>query len=323
MKKDTPLAFEVPTKSSYYKVDERLLEKQIHTRKNRQGEPYKKTVRRFVMSAVLLGAEVDSFTDVDKSMTCSRTYGGFASDLGISPASVNRGLNALADGGIIERVGQSEYASKLEKPKDAKDAPYIRVETWIFKVKVKDKRKDEAGNEYVYERELTNSEVLVFALIFTRCDNSKKGTNKFTASYDEIGNLLGFSRRKVSDAVRVLEANGLIMRSAIGVTRKYKNIFNINKRLLTRNRKAEAAAIATDWQLDSREREVWYAQRKQEAEERAERNEQKARTDNRFKAADTELRALASKEAFAELRGDLSELTQIKSSALKRCDGCI
>lgn len=99
MKKVAPLNFEVPAKSSYYKLDKRMLANEVHIRKNRKGEPCKKSVRRFALTAAILSAEVHSFTDKDKGMTCSRTYEGFSRDLSISPASVNRSLNSLKEKG--------------------------------------------------------------------------------------------------------------------------------------------------------------------------------------------------------------------------------
>lgn len=322
MKKVAPLNFEVPAKSSYYKLDKRMLANEVHIRKNRKGEPCKKSVRRFALTAAILSAEVHSFTDKDKGMTCSRTYEGFSRDLSISPASVNRSLNSLKEKGIIERVGQSEYVSSLAKLKNSKEFNYIRLESWVLNITVKEKKKDEQGNTIISERPIRKSESLVFALIFTHCDNKKKkGTNKYPASYKEMADFLRLTQRAVRSAVAVLEFNGLIGRSMKGVSRKYKNVFYVNDNLLTQSREAKAETAdskqtkdkPSETKTETVSREVWYAQRKQEAEERAERNERKAQTDNRFKTADTELRTLASKEAYAELRGELSELALLQA----------
>ena len=309
------LAFELPKKTEYYRVDESLLEKKYTTRTYGDYAPRSVKVRRFSASSISVGAEILSFTDKEKDMTCSRTYSGFAADLGISESSVHRGLKELTAAGVIKRRSQSEYIA-AEEPQDG--STYLRLEKWTANIIVKVKKK-KGGNEYISERPLTLSERLVFALIFTRCDNKKKGTNKYTASYRDMGAILGLSERTVSNAVNVLIYNGLITRSAKGVTRKYKNIFNVNNKLLTRNRDTEAADADDDGGEEKAQtqtkpsRERWYAERKQAAEERAERNERKARSDNRFKAADTELRTLASKEAFAEVRGNLTELTRIQT----------
>ena len=135
--------------------------------------------------------------------------------------------------------------------------------------------------------------------------------------------VLGISEKTISKAVNTLTAAELVIRAEYerGVNRTHKSIYHINKRLLSRNRAATSSLIGGERQAktpaeakaEGSERARWYAQRKQEAEERAERNERKARTDNRFKAADTELRTLASKEAYADLRGDLEELTLLQA----------
>lgn len=295
---------ELPAKRAYTRIPTVLFKKiKLNAA---EGEPAERQ-QRFTLSAVAAGGEIYSFTcdKVDgEQPTCTRTYEGFSRDLGISVSSVGRAVGSLIKGGAIERKGQSEYITTLNKA-----GTFLRLENWVNSIKIKVTNKE--GE--VIERRLTLAERLIFSLIFTHCDNGKKGGNKYTASYKDIHTVLGLSEKTISKAISTLTAAGLVIRAEYerGVNRTHKSIYHINKRLLSRNR--AATSFIDEAKSEAVSREVWYAQRKQEAEERAERNEKKARTDNRFKAADTELRALASKEAFAELRGDLSELTQIQA----------
>lgn len=299
---------ELPAKRAYIRIHVALFKRQKFNMNN--AEPVTR-VRRHTLSAVVAGGEVYSFS-CDKvngeQPTCTRTYEGFSRDLGISVSSVGRAVGSLIKGGMIERKGQSEYITTLNK-----SGTFLRLENWVNTVQIKVMAK----NGEVTERRLTLAERLVFSLIFTHCDNGKKGGNKYCASYKEMRNVLGISEKTICKAINTLTVAGLVLRAEYerGVNRAHKSIYHINKRLLSRNRAAtpNEDKKAQTSNEDRAGRERWYAQRKQEAEERAERNERKARTDNRFKATDTELRTLASKEAFAELRGELTELMQIQA----------
>lgn len=305
---------ELPAKRAYTRIPTVLLK--IIKLNTAQGE-HAKRVQRFTLSAVAAGGQIYSFT-CDKvngeQPTCTRTYKGFSRDLGISVSSVSRAVGSLIAGGMVERTGQSEYITTLNKA-----GTFLRLENWVntIKIKVTNKKGE------VIERRLTLAERLVFSLIFTHCDTGKGGDNKYCASNAQIGRILGLNPKTVSKAINTLIAAGLVIRAEYerGVNRTHKSTYHINKRLLSRNRVATSPLIGAKRQpktpeearAESIDRERWYAQRRQEAEERAERNERKARTDNRFKAADTELRALASKEAYADLRGDLEELTLLQA----------
>ena len=305
---------ELPAKRAYTRIPTVLLKKiKFNTAEGKRAE----RALRFTLSAVAAGGQIYSFT-CDKvngeQPTCTRTYEGFSRDLGISVSSVGRAVGSLIAGGMVERTGQSEYITTLNKA-----GTFLRLENWVntIKIKVTNKKGE------VIERRLTLAERLVFSLIFTHCDNGKKGGNKYVASYKEMRAVLGISEKTISKAINTLTAAGLVIRAEYerGVNRTHKSIYHINKRLLSRNRAATSSLIGGERQAktpaeakaEGSERARWYAQRKQEAEERAERNERKARTDNRFKAADTELRTLASKEAYADLRGDLEELTLLQA----------
>lgn len=305
---------ELPAKRAYTRIPTMLLKKiKLNTAENE----HIKYVREYKLSAVAAGGEVYSFT-CDKvngeQPTCTRTYKGFSRDLGISVSSVSRAVGSLIKGGAIERKGQSEYITTLDK-----SGTFLRLESWVNTITIKFTNKQ--GK--VVERKLRLSERFVFSLIFTHCDTGKGGDNKYSASNAEIGRILGLNPKTVSNAINTLIAAGLVIRAEYerGVNSTHKSTYHINKRLLSRNRVAASSPIGAKRQpktpeearAESIDRERWYAQRRQEAEERAERNERKARTDNRFKAADRELRSLAMKEAFAELAGELEELAKIQS----------
>lgn len=304
---------ELPAKRAYMRIPTVLLKK---TKLNTAKGEYTKSAQHYTLSAVAAGGQIYSFT-CDKvngeQPTCTRTYEAFSRDLGISVSSVGRAVGSLIAGGMVERKSQSEYITTLDKA-----GTFLRLENWVNTIKIKVTNiKDE-----VTERRLTLAERLVFSLIFTHCDNGKKGGNKYVASYKEMHAVLGISEKTISKAINTLIAAGLVIRAEYerGVNRTHKSIYHINNRLLSRNRAATSliggerqAKTPAEAKAEGSDRARWYAQHKQEAEERAERNERKARTDNRFKAADTELRTLASKEAYADLRGDLEELTLLQA----------
>ena len=299
----------LPAKRTYMRTCVALFKKvKLNTAEGRV-----KFVRQYALSAVAAGGEIYSFTR-DKvngeQPTCTRTYEAFSRDLGISVSSIGRAVGSLIEGGAIERKGQSEYITKLDK-----SGAFLRLENWVNTIKITVINKE--GK--VKERPLAMSERFTYSLIFTRCDTGKGGGNKYCASNAEIGRILGIDPKTVSKAVNTLISVGLLIRSKRGVNAGQKSTYHIPDKLLSRNR-GEASPIDEERQAktpaeakaEGSDRARWYAQRRQEAEGRAERNERKARTDNRFKAADTELRKLASKEAYAELRGDLSELALLQ-----------
>ena len=304
---------ELPQRRAYMRVPVALLKKsKLNTV---EGERVKH-IRKYSLTAVAAGGEVYSFT-CDKvngeQPTCTRTYEGFSRDLGISVSSVGRAVGSLIEGGAIERTGQSEYITTLDK-----HGTFLRLENWVNTVKIK----FTDGQGKVIERRLTLAERLTFSLIFTHCDTGKGGGNKYCAGNAEIGRILGLNPKTVSKAVNTLIAAGLLIRAEYerGVNAGHKSIYHIPNKLLSRSR-GEASPIGgekrsktpAEAKTEGADRARWYARRKQEAEDRAERNERKARTDNRFKAVDTELTALAMKEAFAELAGDLAGLTKIQA----------
>ena len=304
---------ELPAKRAYNRVSFALLRKvKLNTANGRA-----KYVRQYALNAVAAGGQIYSFT-CDKvngeQPTCTRTYEAFSRDLGISVSSVGRAVGSLIKGGDIERKSQSEYITKLDK-----SSTFLRLENWVntIKIKVANKKGE------ITERQFVMSERFVLSLILTHCDTGKGGDNKYSASNTEIGRILGMNPKTVSKAINTLIATGLVIRAEYerGVNRTHKSIYHINKRLLSRNRAATSSSInakpqaktPVEAKAEGSDRANWYARRKQLAEGRAERNERKARTDNRFKDADTELRTLASKEAYAELRGDLEELTLLQA----------
>ena len=305
---------ELPKKCAYTRIPTMLLRKiKLDTAKGK----HIKYVREYKLSAVAAGGEVYSFTCDrvnGKQPTCTRTYEGFSRDLGISVSSVSRAVGSLIEGGMIERKCRSEYITTLDK-----SGTFLRLESWINTTTIKVTNKEGKASE----RKLRLSERFVFSLIFTHCDTGKGGGNKYSASNSEIGRILGLNPKTVSNAINTLIAAGLVIRAEYerGVNRTHKSIYHINECLLSRNRVAASSPIGAKRQsktpeearAESIDRERWYAQRRQEAEERAEHNKRKARTDNRFKAADTELRTLAKKEAFAELRGEREELAKIQA----------
>ena len=225
---------ELPEKRAYTRVAFALLRKvKLNTANGRA-----KYVRQYALSAVAAGGEVYSFT-CDKvngeQPTCTRTYGGFSRDLGISVSSVGRAVCSLIKGGAIERKGQSEYITTLDK-----SGTFLRLESWVNTVTIKTNKQGK-----VTERRLKLSERFVFSLIFTHCDTGKGGDNKYSASNAEIGRILGLNPKTVSNAINTLIAAGLVIRAEYerGVNSTHKSIYHINKRLLSRNRAAASPLI--------------------------------------------------------------------------------
>lgn len=261
------------------------------------------------MDTAFIAGEIFSYStttrkDTDRP-TCTRTYRAFSKRLGCSIATVGRAVRKL-ENGYIERVAQSQYKSILDESNNFIRAPYFIFNTQ-FKIN------DET-------RTLTPAEISIFALIYTTCDNDKRGHNKFCASNSEIARALDLHPDTVSRLKQNLYAAGLIglngmEHDAHGVR---KSRYYVNKKLLRRNnRKTSRPEIQDDEESERITRERWYAEHRQSAELEAERNKRIALKDQEYATANKKLISIYIAEARAHDPRELQRLTA-ERQALER-----
>ncbi len=246
------------------------------------------------LSAALIAGEVFSYSSsgADGARSTFRTYKKFNDKLGVSYATISRGLKRLKSDGVIERISQSEYRSKLPSTRQ-----FIRMLYWVN------------GSEFDIngkKRKLTPSEKAVFGYIYTMCDNGKRGGNKLRASNKDIASVLGLHKDTVSRCVAVLARLGLIIKDRpeedrFGVR---KSTYHINNRLLS----SRSRGHQRDPESDTIARADWYAERRQRAEAIADRNRKKATSDSEYKRVMSEITRAAIEEGRAEDGGDKQKI---------------
>ena len=253
--------------------------------------------RTTTLSAALIAGEVFSYSSsktvngADEKRSTFRTYKKFNAKLGVSFATISRGLKRLKSDGIIERVSQSEYRSKLPSTKQ-----FIRMLYWVhgFEFEIKGKK-----------RKLTPSEKAVFGYIYTICDNGEKGQNKISVSNSEIGDILGLHKDTVSGCVAVLTGLRLIIKDRPGKNSGglRKCTYHINNELLSPRSRGQSEP-----ESETIARADWYAQRRQRAEAIADRNKKKATADSEYKRVMIQLARVAFDEGCAEDSGDKQKI---------------
>lgn len=236
--------------------------------------------------------------------TCTRTYKSFGERLGCSVSTVGRAVRVMA-GNVFQRTHRSHYQSVLEVSDDFVRAPY-----YIFNTQFKIRGR---------VRALTPTERGIFALIYTACDNGKKGKNKVLLSNNEIAQAFKIRKETASRLTGNLIAAGLIIdggleSDAYGVR---KSKYHINKKLLKNHDVAADEAAKTE----SREREEWYSERRHAAEDEAERCRKLAKGDKEYAEANKKLMDLyiaeAREKSQSKLRGIRAEQERWAQQQLK------
>ena len=262
--------------------------------------------RTTTLSAALIAGEVYSYSSskagngTDGARSTFRTYKKFSQKLGVSFATISRGLKRLKTDGMIERISQSEYRSKLPSTRQ-----FIRMLYWVhgFEFEINGKK-----------RKLTPSEKAVFGYIYTICDNGEKGQNKMSVSNSEMADVLGLHKDTVSGCVAVLTGLRLIIKDRPGKNSGglRKCTYHINNELLSSRSRGQS-----DPESETISRADWYAERRQRAEAIADRNRKKATSDSEYKRVMSELTRAAIEEGRAESSKDK---LKIENCAARRAE---
>lgn len=283
---------------------------------------YKRFKGKLAHSAMVLGGDIFTYSgkEITESIssTCTRTLQEFADRIGKSVATVRRGLRELKD--YIKKTGQSSYSFERE---GLQGTLYLRLPLcileWEFTFKDGTKRK------------LLPSEWLVFALIFTRCDNKKKSEQSYEASIPRICSELGgkTSSKTVWLALNALIDCGLIFRpekavNASRVTTYYVDFTMLRKLEKTRRKSKIKKPAPLGKYPTSTERERYYTELQHISEEKAELAQARADMDIKYfnirqdiiKVRDVYLHESDPNEQAA-LEHELDELQKLEVERLK------
>lgn len=275
--------------------------------------------RRARMSEHAISAEIHTFSR-GEGKRCNLSYAHFAEKLGLSVATVARAISALKEDGRIEQDKARYTCASYKYVKDVDDSMFIRTDRYLY------------TTEFVVPgeaspRRLKRSEIIVFGLISTHCNNRKKSKQEFNASSRSIANQLGMSKETVRSAISVLMRAGLLYRdpSERGVNGHKKSIYHINAKLIRsvkRSKKAKKTAIVLPHpviEADERaERERYYALRRDKAERNAiERREYALKHAVNFKKLENALGKMEFSLARAEIKEDFKTLSELKATKIR------
>lgn len=265
------------------------------------------------------------FSDGRRSV-CTRTIELFKRDLGMSESSVRRALKSEAAQKWVKSNSKNAYEFKAE---GLMNGAHYKYEAWMTRpIVIK-------GNMLV----LTHAEQAVLAYF-----NSEARRQPLEVSSQDIVNQLDMSLPIVQGAINKVCAKefDLVHRLYIGKNGKSKSKYIINRALFRELGRAEKKKLKAlqkhesgtdDASKPDDKRDIKSAveselyARKRYREESAERVYARALEDKEFKLTDEELKKLAPKLAFAEVRGSVGyvellehqrELNARRMSALKR-----
>lgn len=292
---------------------------------------------------------------------CRSKLSEFAEDFHASERQCSRLIKRLVDAELVEKVtdenGQiiRSWYRYIGNPISKKD--FIRVDVANLQTEYEFKP-DKKGHSQPYKRYLTLIEVLVLSYIITNCDNVKRRKNEFLGSYRSIARKLKLSVGAVSTAIFYLMKAELIYchagdKAKNGGEEIFKTKgsgftkYHVDEKLLLRTKKADQkkteelaqqAEAQTTFEgqrqssvgfvspavlaLNARaDRERYYSQLREKAQNIADQQIERANKDAEFKQVERELRGLECSLAKAEVQGDRKELfrlMQIQKELQKR-----
>ena len=287
--------------------------------------------RRLPLGTIVVSALFASFSgkvqDDGTLSTCTRSKKQLHEEVCVSLSTVYRALNELDDKGKLTLLENKENTYILEHDSDG----FLRIdkrlltEDWDIY--------DEKTKKVIERRKLTLAEVVVAALIITRCYNKKHDKHIYEASYPDIAKELDLAESTVERVIPVLKAAKIIVRKSqdVGVNRYKKSTYSANRKFKWIYKKSaqpkeppqpeqvqhsdtsnspQAGLPKNDYykylkECEERsrqiaEREQKYYDAKFAAEEAAEKNYLRAMQDEQFKKATEELMAVSIEIGKAE-----------------------
>ena len=216
----------------------------------------------------------------------------------VSKSSAMRSVKSALEAGIIKRMDKvSKYKFEGEKGEDG----FLLIEEWAYFAEF------DCGNGK--NENLLHNDVRVLFYILSFCRH-QKGAPIFRASYGYIAERLNIAKNTVIAAVKKLKAAGLIRVSGRAWNGHSHMTFSANEKALAtaKNeviRRAKVASKGIDDLNAKTEFERYYAHLRAVAEDRAEKMNEKARSDKAYRVAEQELRALEIDIAKAEYQGKI------------------
>lgn len=292
--------------------------------------PYELIEKGFSRLMLFVLGKVVSFSNRE-GQACRSRYSDFASDFRCSKRHVSRVLKeSRADKLIatyqnVDEKGaeRARSNSRYQYVGEEFSRGFVPVDLYLFRLRFE---------IFGKERYLTDDEILVLSYIKAHCENPK--TAKFRGTVRGIARLLKLSPSTVQNAITALMKGGLLSRlpEDRAVNGRSQSVFHVNEKLLRKrtketkraeNRQEEPRTVVyvpkdvADVNAKSA-REKYYSRLRDEAENRAEKARDRARTSSTFQKIEKRLGRLEFEIARAELRntGDLLELEAEKTRLL-------
>lgn len=254
--------------------------------------------RKLGGSALLLCSAIYSFSA--DGGTGDFTYHELEERYRISRSSSSRSVRIVLENGLAER-GSSVHEYRIKGIKD--NEPYLYVEDWLYHATF------DLGGVPCY---LSKNEVLVLSYLISFCKNKKA----FVSSYRRIAARLPFGKDTVKKSIERLKGMQLVFTEGAAKNNYELSKYHVNGKLLRAKReetivraKGKSSAIKA---ADARaERERYYAARRNEAQQREEQMNARARADFTYREAEKKSRALDIRIGKAEAL-DLPELGDLR-----------
>lgn len=299
---------------------------------------------KFSAAELLSLAKVLTYSCVKEQPTarCRSKISEFAADFHISERHSSRLINRLIKAKIIEKVTDENgklvrsWYRYIGEPTSGKS--FIRIDMANLQTEFEFEA-DEDANLAAYKRYLTLPEVLVLSYMVTHCDNIKKRKNVFEGSYRSIGRVLKLSPSTVSNAITNLNKAHLVFlyEGSKAVNGSGWTKYRVNSKLLLRTQReyqkevedaaktsqptaqegqAQKSVVYVSPQVAAAnakaDRERYYANRRQKAQNIAVKQLDRANQDPEFNAASKELSQMEISLAKAEVFGRYEELRRLQ-----------
>lgn len=291
--------------------------------------------RRLPLGTIIVSSLFSSFSGKKQAdgtiSTCTRKKKQLHEEICVSLSTIYRAMKELGKKDKLTLLEGKEdtYIFNHDCDKFLRIDKRLLTEEWDIY--------DENTQKVKERRKLTFAEVVIAALIITRCYNKKDETRKhiFTAAYSDIANELDLAESTVERVIPILKAAKIIVRKSedVGVNRYKKSTYYANRKFkwIYKKKKFEQpteptqivqpqpAASTTSGQTTSSKKEYWkYIKEKEErsrkiaeqeqkyydakfaAEDKADKNYRRAMQDEQFKKATEELMAVSIEIGKAE-----------------------
>ena len=235
----------------------------------------------FSRAKIAVAGQIFSMTQ--KENVCKWGYSTFCEKLNMAKSTVADAVRKLCKDGWFARERRGGKTNEYTYTGDGELRGHVRTENFFYTEKVK---------IFGVERYLNLSEVDVLSLIYVHTRHEKTG--KFEGATKTIAEILGLSERTVRRAIKALLNAELIFRPEKGVNKHVSNVFAANMKWIRAmeraHKRAERKAEAAKKQLPKdvidanarTDRERFYAERRNEAQAKADKYLALARKDARY-----------------------------------------